>query len=570
MEWKDEAEVKDSKMKYVYAKALSSLRKYPLSLSRGKDCSVLENFGAHMCKMIENRMVKENMMFSTPDEEEEDEEPRPSNKKAGAATKKKMKPPSAADPQFDSSEPQSLSSTSSQPTKAKQKQYLPVFRSGAYAILLALLDKDNQSGYRGFMTKSELQQEAQIYCDASMTKPDSQKNSHYTAWNSMKLLITKELVVRRGGNPVQFYLTIEGRNLARKLQQDVNSQSQNSRGGGRGGSSQSSQQSRGGGDGSNQSQSQDVVMSSEVDEDSEVVATSNVCLEPGKFEIVLYVDTCETNGRSKSQDVINELQKNGVTIYVHRLSVGDFVWVCREISSNLQSQKRLTISRTNELVLPYVVERKRMDDLAHSIRDGRFHEQKHRLTQTKLQPIYLIERFGSRDDNWMLGEGALDRAICNTQIENGFLVQETSSIKETCAYLTFMTRHLKKMYEQKSVIGCRKTQWQNKKDGGSDKEAFLMFFSDFNDSSVKKMNFKIKEMFARQLMRLKGLSVDKAYAIIQKYPTVDHLLNAYSECETDKQKEKLLANISFGLGGRKIGPSISSKVSRLYNSTSLS
>ncbi|ODN01755.1 Crossover junction endonuclease MUS81, partial [Orchesella cincta] len=116
--------------------------------------------------------------------------------------------------------------------------------------------------------------------------------------------------------------------------------------------------------------------------------------------------------------------------------------------------------------------------------DGRFHEQKYRLTQTKLQPVYLIESYGKGD--WGLAEGALERAVCNTQIENGFLVQETLSIKETCAYLTFMTRHLKTTYESKTIIGCRKADWTNFKDAGTDAEAHLMFFSDFNDFSVKK------------------------------------------------------------------------------------
>lgn len=50
---------------------------------------------------------------------------------------------------------------------------------------------------------------------------------------------------------------------------------------------------------------------------------------------------------------------------VRRLSVGDFLWICRDESN-----------KDNELVLPYIVERKRMDDLASSIKDGRFHEQK--------------------------------------------------------------------------------------------------------------------------------------------------------------------------------------------------
>lgn len=117
------------------------------------------------------------------------------------------------------------------------------------------------------------------------------------------------------------------------------------------------------------------------------------------------------------------------------------------------NRNRLTISTGNkELILPYVVERKRTDDLASSIRDGRYKEQKYRLAQTKLNVIYLIESYGRGD--WGLAEGALAQAMCNTQIESGFQLQETASIKETCAYLTFMTRHLKSIYEVRSRCSC--------------------------------------------------------------------------------------------------------------------
>lgn len=91
------------------------------------------------------------------------------------------------------------------------------------------------------------------------------------------------------------------------------------------------------------------------------------------------------------------------------------------------------------------MERKRTDDLASSIKDGRFHEQKFRLQQTGMKPIYLIENYGSGD--YGLGPGALGQAVANTQMSNSFLIQETASIKDTCAYLTHMTRTLSKMYE---------------------------------------------------------------------------------------------------------------------------
>lgn len=138
-------------------------------------------------------------------------------------------------------------------------------------------------------------------------------------------------------------------------------------------------------------------------------------------------------------------------MFVQRLSIGDFVWVCRETSTANSggNRNRLTLSNTTELILPYVVERKRTDDLAHSIRDGRYREQKYRLVETKLRVVYLIEAYGKGD--WGLAEGALSQAMCNTQVQSGFHVQETHSIKDTCAYLTFMTRHLKSLYEVNEI-----------------------------------------------------------------------------------------------------------------------
>lgn len=52
-----------------------------------------------------------------------------------------------------------------------------------------------------------------------------------------------------------------------------------------------------------------------------------------------------------------------------KLSVGDYLWICKPKAGS-------GISTDKELVLPFVVERKRLDDLVSSIKDGRFKEQK--------------------------------------------------------------------------------------------------------------------------------------------------------------------------------------------------
>ncbi len=76
-------------------------------------------------------------------------------------------------------------------------------------------------------------------------------------------------------------------------------------------------------------------------------------------------------------------------------------------------------------------------------------------------------------------------------------------------------------------------------------------------------------MFAKHLMRLRGLSVERAYAIVQKYPTLTSLMTAYKNCSSDKEREMMISGIYFGNSGRTIGPSISRTLCKLYTSSTL-
>ncbi|KAG1666427.1 Crossover junction endonuclease MUS81 [Nymphon striatum] len=78
--------------------------------------------------------------------------------------------------------------------------------------------------------------------------------------------------------------------------------------------------------------------------------------------------------------LIPELRKNGVNFEVRKLHIGDFVWIAKERVSPVPGC--LQIKPPVELLLNFIIERKRMDDLASSIKDGRFHEQKVSLFQS--------------------------------------------------------------------------------------------------------------------------------------------------------------------------------------------
>ena len=119
----------------------------------------------------------------------------------------------------------SRSHTTARPRKTKT--YIPEPRSGAHGLLVALYTRVLEDGDdEAQLGKSELIARAQPYCDSDYTMPGrsgaapsslvrhSQSNKTFiTAWNSIKTLIHKGYVFRRG-NPALFSLSPQGLEVA--------------------------------------------------------------------------------------------------------------------------------------------------------------------------------------------------------------------------------------------------------------------------------------------------------------------------------------------------------------------
>lgn len=200
-----------------------------------------------------------------------------------------------------------------------------------------------------------------------------------------------------------------------------------------------------------------------------------------------------------------------------------------------------------------------MDDLASSIKDGRFGEQKFRLKDSGIENIiYLIE---SRGNNQYAGLPLTNllQAATNTQVHNKFGVKFTDSHADSMFYLCVLTQMLVKMYENKRLVVA-----QNASVSTQD-IVHVMRYDEFSQSTMKMRNFKIKDLFVRQLLQLKSLSLDKALAIVAVYPTPRSLLHAYRMCMATEEAEHLLAPIRFGKLNGTIGPVISKVIYGLYN-----
>ncbi|XP_031706997.1 structure-specific endonuclease subunit MUS81 isoform X2 [Anarrhichthys ocellatus] len=586
-ELRDQAREKGLKIQFTYQKAISSLNKYPLPLQNAKEAKILQNFGDGICKILDERLQRyrrENGPDSLPEGLPPPGRPdnnslAPSRKNAagdqgkeggggGGGGKKKKK-------------------------KRRMREYVPQKRSGGYAVLLTLYRQSQIAGSKGYMFKMELQAEAQLLCDKSFTVPDL--GSKYTAWSSVSTLIHKNFITKTH-NPARYSLTEEGLALAERLEsveEDTKDCSEGDREEARS-EEEVEEEECGAGlvdltasddeeeeDGTSPAERPTCVAQqrSEVDgmsfsgKPQNSQATSRKpnagCLLPGAYEVILCVDFIETTGGSnhRKDELVKELQRNGVNFDVRKLNVGDFLWVAREKVAPVPGQLRAPTGR--ELVLDYIIERKRMDDLCGSIIDGRFREQKFRLKRCGLRrPCYLVEECGSAASHLSLPETTLQQAIVNTQVVDGFFVKRVQDVRESAAYLTVMTRYLIKLYQNCTLI-CRSRELEG--DGGSDEEeergtpsCSLISFAEFNHGAVKNKCQTVREVFARQLMQVSGLSGDKAAAILEQYSTPHSLLTAYERCASEAQKEKLLSSIRHGKLKRNLGPALSRTVYQLY------
>ncbi|KAG8525763.1 uncharacterized protein KY384_000523 [Bacidia gigantensis] len=95
--------------------------------------------------------------------------------------------------------------------RRKEKPYVPKHRSGAYALLMVLSQEESCQG----LIKSQLIDQAQPLSDASFI--DEGQTKYFTAWNSMKTLMEKDLVYKRGRPVEKYMLTEEGWEIAHKM-----------------------------------------------------------------------------------------------------------------------------------------------------------------------------------------------------------------------------------------------------------------------------------------------------------------------------------------------------------------
>ena len=183
--------------------------------------------------------------------------------------------------------------------------------------------------------------------------------------------------------------------------------------------------------------------------------------------VILLIDNREGRQNKETGLFFQKIKEQGINCEEKTLSIGDFLWIYRDDSTGM------------EYVLDYIIERKTIDDLAKSIVDGRYDEQKYRLKNCGLKNIYyLFEGFSLSTSHYSIQKSAIQSAIIHTINIHDINIIKTSNLKDSII-------SIKKMHEIISKVNFDTRNLQN--------------FTQFTLKNLKNKNSSVEKIFSRQL-----------------------------------------------------------------------
>lgn len=454
-------------------------------------------------------------------------------------------------------------------TKTKDKEYVPIYRSASYAVLLALFLHLHQDTQNGPLNKSELILKAQGFSTSPLN------DGMFPSINgALKTLEEKELI-GKFSNPPHFGLTVKGAELAERLWQR--------------GEKRPSQTAfpivspsrlyKNFDDNvkenliENENENENLI---NLNERRKKLETFNWPI--GSFEIVLLIDVREIRSREDRHYLTERMNQLGITSEVRNLELGDFVWIARLKNRSMMNSNW---TDTEEIVLDTLIERKREDDLIASISDGRFKEQKHRIRGSLLNcTFYLVERGSGAAAYEFLG-GAEERllgAALQCQVIDGLMYRQTGGLDESIVFLATLHKSLIRKYHENGLTGCAlKAADFNYKD-------FPVQFSELKQKTIgstvlmnytayallnsKSTNQSPTDIFLKQLLTIKGVTFDRACAILSKYPTPLELYKFYRNLPNELAKRDAFKEFQF-MGEKKFGVALSKKIFEVFGCRSV-
>ncbi|GMK55082.1 hypothetical protein CspeluHIS016_0201380 [Cutaneotrichosporon spelunceum] len=286
----------------------------------------------------------------------------------------------------------------------------------------------------------------------------------------------------------------------------------------------------------------------------------------GSYEILLVLDTREIESRSNPDRIAETLERKGIRVETRALRLGDMCWVARRLDAYGAEE--------DECVLDFVVERKRMDDLVASIRDGRYSEQCFRLGQSGIGNVFYIVEDYQKSHQMQYQSKQIMTAKSQVQVINGFFLKETHKLSDTIDYLVTMTKVITASAGDLHVIPSRylsRTTYASlqTKLRANHTYPFLTSYEAFQELNKKSNLRTTREYLARMLLVIKGMSPERVGAMLDVWETPRELYEAMKaryeqgvlgDARRKRGPEFMFADMVPGEGRRKIGDALSKAI----------
>lgn len=196
-----------------------------------------------------------------------------------------------------------------------------------------------------------------------------------------------------------------------------------------------------------------------------------------------------------------------------------------------------------------VFERKSLQDLAASIRDGRYKEQSHRLQALpnvhNHNVVYIVEGDFSRYNERFskIGKKALHSAMCSLNYYKGFSVVRTMSIMETHELIHYYADKLaaspapygyyhsvKTLKHPNQIKQSKQSEQSEQHEQPEQTDETASYCSVLRVKQVKCENITPQNIGEIMLCNIPGVSCKTAAAIVKKYPTLRVLMESLNAC----------------------------------------
>jgi len=216
--------------------------------------------------------------------------------------------------------------------------------------------------------------------------------------------------------------------------------------------------------------------------------------------------------------MLSKLCRMGILVEQRTLPIGDFLWIARGTRSSAGDDGAV------EVCLGTVVERKTAQDLASSLYGTRFNEQRLRLRRSSQidQIVFLVEAAGLDLPN--CPGKTLHYAMVETLVQQGFAVRRTVDLDDTIRWLASMHKGIsRRAYpddQPDRQSFCKPptvTFGRERHVTYEELQKRVEWDREFQTKSVR-------AIFGAMLLQVGSISVKKAKALTDRFPTPRALL----------------------------------------------